>query len=318
MDFKGLIKPENINWINGLPIAVEIYSVSSMSPRIHNGVLEIVICLEGECDFTFAFEQHRFEKGDFLSVDEDAFSLQNGKNCICASIYFDLQRFIDRYPLINYTLFACEGTKKNKYVAKYNKLKGLILSFLCYLSKNSQWDDNVLTEYANALIDVMVLQFNLPSYHIGGEEVSLDNFIRLLNVNKYIIDGVNEGYNIGLEDVAARLSLTPGYVSEFLRGYRFGFRDMISYTRAAKAEKYLMSGDYAMVDISEECGFSDAKYFYKAFRKWHNMGPREFREKYREMSKMEESIRELNIHDELILKYIEAEMYEHYLLYFAP
>lgn len=35
-----------------------------------------------------------------------------------------------------------------------------------------------------------------------------------------------------------------------------------------------------IVEISEACGFSDVKYYYKAFHKWYRCTPGEFREKY--------------------------------------
>lgn len=317
MDFKGLIKPEDINWIKGLPIAVEVYSVSNMPPRIHNDVLEIIICLEGACDFSFAFEQHKFEKGDFLAIDEDAFSLTNGEDCICASIYIDLEKFVSVYPLINYTFFACEGTERHMHLGKYNALKGMILSLLHYLSENEEWDEGVLKRYADILLEKMIMDFNVSSY-ISGIDLDRESLYRLIVVNRYIMNCLESGSRIQISEAADELGITPGYLSEFVRRYGMNFRELVSYFKSVKAELYLMSGEYTMLDISEICGFSDTKYFYKDFRKWHNMSPREFRDKYRELSLMTESVKQQNIQDEKIASIIDREIRRHYLMFFSP
>lgn len=85
---------------------------------------------------------------------------------------------------------------------------------------------------------------------------------------------------ITLDDLASHLNLSKSYLSEFMSKISLGFRRMLSYTRANKSEWYLINTNLTIVEISEECGFSDPQYYYKAFKEWYKCTPRQFREKY--------------------------------------
>lgn len=84
-------------------------------------------------------------------------------------------------------------------------------------------------------------------------------------------------------------------MSEYLRKMSVGFRGMMSYIRANESETYLLRTNKTILEISEECGFSDVKYYYSAFKRWYKCTPKQFREQYGKVS--EEKIRYLDIID---------------------
>lgn len=88
-----------------------VYSAKSLSTQLQEDVLEIIMCMKGSIKFSYAYEEFTLREGDFISVDKDAYYLDEGKNNICISIYIRLEPFYDRYPGTRKSMFICEGMK---------------------------------------------------------------------------------------------------------------------------------------------------------------------------------------------------------------
>ena len=101
---------------------------------------------------------------------------------------------------------------------------------------------------------------------------------RFWEIDAFMNDHFRE--KVTLEMMASHMGLSPGYLSEFMLKTCLGFRRMLAYIRANKSEWFLINTDMTIVEISEECGFSDPQYYYKAFKEWYRCTPRQFREKY--------------------------------------
>ena len=114
---------------------------------------------------------------------------------------------------------------------------------------------------------------------------------------------------VTIGDLARILNFTEGYMSEYMRKNSIGFREMMSYIRANESEHYLMNTDKTILEISEECGFSDVKYYYSAFRRWYKCTPKQFRDQYRRSA--EEKIEYLKLED--IANVVDKLMTEHYM-----
>lgn len=273
------VNQEVINWIQGTPLGFEVYSVVSFPPHMHEDVLELLYCLKGECKVTIASDELSFQEGMFLSIDKDAYYFAEGKDCVCASIYIDLTKYRDKYPQLEHILFLCDGINKKNYFGNSDKLKGIIISLINYLVENEELNSDEVTAITDKLLRFIICNFDILFAENDVGQVIDDIAIERYNViNAYIAKHLTG--KITVSDVADELGLTPGYVSEFCRRYSIGFRNMVSYRRVNLAEKYLLTTDFTIADIAAECGFSDTKYFYRAFRKWHLHGPKQFRQLY--------------------------------------
>ena len=91
-----------------------------------------------------------------------------------------------------------------------------------------------------------------------------------------------------------------------------GFSNMVSYIRANKSEWFLINTNHTIVEIAEECGFSDPQYYYKAFKEWYKCTPRQFREKYVKQSENNMVYYEPRI----IRSIVDDMMVEHYIQLF--
>lgn len=90
---------------------------------------------------------------------------------------------------------------------------------------------------------------------------------------------VDENYmhKLGLADFAAEEGCSVGYLSHFLKqNLNRTFQDYVSTVRFHAACRMIRSGGMRMLDICEETGFSDYRYFSNTFKKQCGMTPEEY------------------------------------------
>lgn len=280
---------EDIIRIGDTPLSISVYSVESKPTMMNDpGMLEIIFCLQGSVRFAYAYEEFTLHAGEFVSVDKDAYYLYKGTpGNRCVSFLIDLTRYREVHPYIEDMLFVCEGLSEgttNYPQHYYNMLKGLLISALKEMTggpkagADGSFDTQTIGRITDRIVDLFVNHFNIYFYHYQSQDIDTETMERLNLVNHYLYDHITE--TISLDDIAGELKLTPGYVSEMIRKYSIGFRKMLGYLRANASERYLLESNLTIMEISERCGFSDPKYYYKAFKGWYRCTPRQFRDRY--------------------------------------
>lgn len=84
--------------------------------------------------------------------------------------------------------------------------------------------------------------------------------------------------NIGLDDLAAYLKISPSRLSVKLKDeLKSDFRTLVNLERMNAAEKMLKNSIFSNSEIASRCGFTDDKYFYRVFKKFKRITPREYR-----------------------------------------
>ena len=98
------------------------------------------------------------------------------------------------------------------------------------------------------------------------------------HITEYISTHLTD--TLSLEEVAAAVYLTPGYLSEYFKS-KIGtnFKDYVLRLRMERA-KQLLGRHVNVQEISVRCGYSDVKYFSKVFKKYYGVTPTEFRRIY--------------------------------------
>ena len=88
--------------------------------------------------------------------------------------------------------------------------------------------------------------------------------------------------NIGLNDAAAVLSLSPARASNRIRKlFGKGFCSLLREYRLNAAEKLLEQSCFTVEEIARRCGFRDGAYFHRVFRQERRLTPVEYRNRNR-------------------------------------
>lgn len=80
-----------------------------------------------------------------------------------------------------------------------------------------------------------------------------------------------------LAEVAGLLNTSERSLRRHLQQENTSFRDLMTEVRAELAQFYLIKTDYTVTEISLRLGFSDSGNFSKAFQRWHQMAPGQYR-----------------------------------------
>lgn len=104
------------------------------------------------------------------------------------------------------------------------------------------------------------------------------HMLRFMGINDYLAGNFNK--KITLSELANTKYLSPQYLSgEFSSKMNRSFHSIVDYYRIIESVKLLIGTDLTITAISQECGFSAARYFYRHFKHFMNCTPTEFKKK---------------------------------------
>ncbi len=87
---------------------------------------------------------------------------------------------------------------------------------------------------------------------------------------------------IYLDEVAESLGISEGYLSRLFRKETGEcFQDQVNKERVERAANMLLYSDYSLTQIAEYVNFPNQSYFGKMFKKYKNMTPKAFRDRYK-------------------------------------
>lgn len=86
--------------------------------------------------------------------------------------------------------------------------------------------------------------------------------------------------HISRNSIAKVFGISPGYVSKLARKYHdTDFMGVVNEFKLGQAAMLLSSSDLSIPEIAESTGFKYTSYFFRCFRKYYQMTPKEYREK---------------------------------------
>lgn len=88
----------------------------------------------------------------------------------------------------------------------------------------------------------------------------------------------NLGRNLTLEDIAAKLHVTPQTLRRRLQEDQQGFQDLKDRVRRDVAVHLLRKSRLSLDDVAAALGFSEVSTFHRAFRRWTGQTPGEYRQ----------------------------------------
>ncbi len=105
----------------------------------------------------------------------------------------------------------------------------------------------------------------------------------IAQVKKALVSILEFG-EVSLSAVAKSMCLTPQEVQYRLKVSNTQFSDVLDDVRKAVAGKMLIESDDSLEDIAYLTGYSALPNFYRAFKRWFNMTPAQYRMEKRALS----------------------------------
>lgn len=265
----------NDSRIHGLKLFFNRVRYRSM--HLHSE-FEILWVLEGRLWVRAADRRLVLEEGEMILFNSREAHELGGVAGSCLFACFQLRPSMLRrtFPQIDQIQFDAEGALKFLTKERENWFRMLLSAAMKgYVQQKVGYE---LLCSGSMVSSFYFLLQEIP-WHLRNEqenremEKSKDRLDRLINF-------VNQNFmrKLGLAEFAESEGLSMGYMSHFVKdNLGENFQEYLGSVRFHNACRLLRKTDMRLLDVSVACGYSDYRYFSKAFRKYTGKGPEEFR-----------------------------------------
>ncbi|MDR2546504.1 MAG: AraC family transcriptional regulator [Lachnospiraceae bacterium] len=222
--------------------------------------INVIYVISGKATFVINNESHRVKQGDLLCIPTNSslFAFTHAEDLMeCYSVAFKLLDGNGQIrglplPLVNHIGIFPE-----------------IISLFANL--NNVWLRQSVGYDLEARANMMLIILRFYKLLLYDEMHTItDN--RINDAIRYITD--NYASDIHIEDLAALSKLNPHYFGVlFQKSTGMTFRQYLTAIRVNNAEMMLKHHRHSIGEIAEICGFSDACYFSRVYKKARGVSP---------------------------------------------
>jgi len=193
--------------------------------------------------------------------------LRNNPSCYA----FFGEELSERYFDIIDNIKKTYGTSKSLFVTQFSALISLI-SDVCFIPGIQEELQNFsASSYETAPAALEALRNLVPSYSPNPLYAT-----GMLETIQYVHDNYME--SISLNRLSDMLNVSSNYYAILFRKVTgFNFTDFLLGVRMYHARRLLRDTKQPISQIAESCGFTDAAYFSKTFRKYCSVTPHQYR-----------------------------------------
>ncbi len=288
-------------------VSVSIYDNVEYPMHYHPDP-EMIFVLEGAARIhTSYYTIERMEENEFLFINRGTvhnIEKIGSEPCRIMSIHFHMKDIVELFSLPELTAFSIASfdeycppnitAQLRKYLvdiasayfslpaAKESELSDKVLECYVYMMNNFQWfyyEDYILRNYPQ----------RMPLAQITRAEEIL-NYVQ-----------AHYSDRLTLTDVADAFYLNKYYLSHLLKdSLGMNFQDLVNAIRLNIALYPLLDSQKSIDEIAEECGFSSAAYFRKAFAKQAKIPLSRYRKTYakRTLTNRQPDVREYSAEEQ--------------------
>ncbi len=263
------------------PLTISVSNIVEQPLHRHQGIFEILFILKGDFEMKLSFEQFTINEGDFVVIHTDDYhSLKaHGENCIAASLCFDLDYLEKYFKNIRYITFITDKQKKYPRQVDLIRLFFAEAAILLLNRREDQLEEAI--GISKKIISILEEHFTEISYFNDNIKINSIKRDRYYLIMRYIHEYYPE--KTLLDNISSNEFFCKSYLSHLFKDVgKFSFLDIVSYIRNWKSEELLLTTKLSINQISEQCGYSDPKYYYKHFKKWYKCTPSEYRKMFRD------------------------------------
>jgi len=220
----------------------------------------VIYVIKGNARYTVNRKVYELGPGDLLCLAEDVEveAVTYPKNPMhCFSVEFTSLYTITKPPALLLTRIENIGIRK-ELVELFRELS---------LSWSGKQDGYLMK--TRALL--MLILHRLNEIVIFKNDYMTSDY-RINKITQFI--AMHYSDKITVKDLAELVNLNKAYLGRLFKKQTGKSIDQyIIQTRVRNAENMLLSGDYKVHEVAEQCGFSDVFHFYKLFRATRGFSP---------------------------------------------
>ena len=272
-----------------LPFSIYKGTLSPSFPSIAahwHEEIEVIIVLDGSCDYRINLDSFVINKGDILIIDSQSLHSLTyipSKNMTWASFVFNINMLkssntdgaLLKYiaPLLNHEHQLPIILKDN--IDCYSKIFDVIEDIIyCYYEIDIAYE----LELKSLLFKFFSLLYknDLIKKHQSKNNLTINTTDKIKLVLNYINDHYSE--DISINTLAELCEYSEYHFMRFFKKH-IGLTcvQYINNLRLEKSSILLTSTNNAIMDVSLEVGFDNLSYFNKLFKRKYNLTPKEFR-----------------------------------------
>ena len=287
------IKDKPVDYIDETPLAISIADIRHTLPHIHSNAAEFVFCLKGGVSLVCNHQKVELNEGEMFTVDlEDLHCIFSDRENVTLVIRLDLSRVSMPFDIWSQTYIACEDLSCEPSQVRYlEQMKYYLLSVAFAYAKSGALDSEYAAKASDTIANHMCEHFDwIGLISKSPPNDNKDLVDRFRTIYEYCYSHSEEKLRISM--LAEKVHINENYFSQFVKKSPYGnFSLMVGYMRCYDAQTLLLTTDKSVVEISDICGFSDDKYFYKNFKYWWKTTPTGFRKWYSDYMQAPEDVR---------------------------
>ena len=238
---------------------------NNRGPHFHSNI-EMIYVAEGTIDMTINGTVHRLEKDDFMIIEP--YKIHTYSSPSPSTLYFAITPARHYKELINPPTHCLQ-----QYIYPKGRYSQDIKQ--CFLKvRECVHADQQMTArgYIWAIISYLIYEYGRKD---TSSNTNSDLFVSLL---QYLQQHYCE--KITLDDLSARFGYNKYYISKMFNRYvNLNFSDFVNSMRCHHALEMLTNKEIAITEIAEKSGFESLRSFHRAFQKFFNCTPTEYRKK---------------------------------------
>lgn len=279
--FERLLYPTGCSQNN--PIIISTLNIKHHPWHLHDE-FEIIYVLEGELNISICFYEAEVPAGNFILINrETPHMITADDNNKTISYHFNLNFFEKYIPNLTDYIFAASYELLNSSDMYSDTVISLLEQIASLYIENTKYAGEQIIDQTSALFSLLTGHFS--QWQQSGKIITLKTANkkpvqseRLNRILNYIYDNYSE--KITLETIAEKEYLSKYYISHlFTEELNMSFKSYLTLARVEIAHYMLISTDYPLTKISEQCGFSSIRSFRQSYIKYTGVTPVETRAK---------------------------------------
>lgn len=263
-----IIPTSNIKHVNMI-----FNKIQYRSPHMHRE-FELIYNLGCDCVFHVGSASRQFQPGTFVVFNpnqvHEIVSVGPDPFMICLQIapeFFDnIDSDISFLEFDSFYLDSYDNHALSKLIYLLSE------AYLCQKDNYHFACASLIYQIFKELLDLFPNHISTASEKKSNEEKAL----RLKRIMKYAKNHYME--KISLQTLAKEENLSLTYLSRFIKdNLNRSFQDYIGELRYNQAKYLIRHTNKSLMEICQECGYSDYRYLYQVFMKNFNCSPKQYR-----------------------------------------